>query len=194
MKLHTDPTEAVLTLLGETESTPSRKLAILRSMLRGDDGGALHAVTLTYSATMPVAAYLVMSTTFSGRSSVVFDPGDSDIEREGFYARASDLFHANSVDFEEAADQLGEAGRLLAVKAIEAGINTFQAVENMPMGSSCRAVFTGTFLDWANLVRAHANVSKASHPTARAFVLDVWGDIKTRMPLLVEAYNERAPS
>lgn len=191
IRYHSDPTDVVTETFGLHADTDSRKIAVLRSLLKNGDGGILNSVQLTYSAHLPVAAYLALTATFSGRACGMFDPMEDSLERDGFYARGSHLFHADSVDFEQAADTLGHEGRTAAIAAITAGVNTFQASEMLPLGASYHAVLTGTFRDWAELVGTHGNVASFSHPAAREFVLNVWADLKTRMPLLTEAYNER---
>jgi len=191
MKQYTDPTAAALDLLCEPEATQSRKAAILRMVLKSSDGGVLASVPLTFGGTMPVAAYLVLSSSFGGRSVVIMDPDPELAERTGFYARGSDLYHADSADFEELAADIEEATRTAARGAIASGVNTFQAAELLTMGAQCHCVFTGTFVDWAKLAESHIPIARSSHPAARAFVLDVWAHITTQMPLLAEAWNER---
>lgn len=190
-RYHHTPTEVVSEVFGLLEDTDSRKIAVLRSLLKNGDGGILNTVHLTYTARLPVAAYLALVATFSGRACGMFDPMADSLEREGFYARGSHLFHADSVDFEQTAATLDNDGRAAAVEAITAGVNTFQASEMLPMGTAYHAVFSGTFRDWAELVGTHGNVASFSHPAARDFVINVWADLKQRQPLLTEAYNER---
>jgi hypothetical protein len=191
IQYHTDPTSVVTEVFGLHGDTASRKTALFRSLLKNGDGGILNSVQLTYSCVLPAAAYLALVGTFSGRACGMFNPDEDALEREGFYARGSHLFHADSVDFEHTATTIENDGRASAAEAIAAGVNTFQASEMMSLGAAYHAVFTGTFRDWAELVGTHGNVANFSHPAAREFVLNVWADLKTRMPLLTEAYNER---
>lgn len=167
---------------------PHQRVPILRDLLRLSGRQIFDVCPLTYTFTAPAVAYLQIASVFTGRLSVL-SIGEDLEEREGFYRAATpetQLFHADSEEFEAAADAHDQAGAKLCASLIQRGVNIGQSFGLLPASSSCTLIITGTVPEFFDLYNTIAGRPGFYHPKARDLAIECWLAMKQAAPNLTQ--------
>jgi len=193
LTLISNPEEVALRLLGEDapENTPyHRKVVLLRQSLQNGDTWACSAVSLNYAATVSAMAAIELTTLFRGKVTPIFT-GETP-EFEGFYRAGyeGDLFHLDSIDYEDALAERRETGEALMTQMVEAGINFSQSMNVLTLDTPVTVYLSGTIIDFTALYRSFGRKSTFNHPQNNALAIEIWSDISVRFKAFSEAVRE----
>lgn len=188
-----NPEEVALRLIGEDnpETTPyHRKVGLIRQSLRNGDLWAYAAVSLNYGATVSATAAIELTTLFRGKVTTIF-AGETP-EFEGFYraGKHANLFHPDSIDFEDALAERRETGEALMAQMYEAGVNFSQSMNVMTLDTPVTAYLSGSIIDFTALYRSFGRKSTFNHPQNNSLAIEIWSDISVRFKAFSEAVRE----
>lgn len=193
LKPASNPEEVGLILIGEDtpETTPyHRKVGLIRQSLLNGELWAYNATAMNYAATVSAMAAIELTTLFRGKVTTIF-AGETP-EFEGFYraGKDGDLFHPDSVDFEDALAERRETGEDLVAQMADAGVNFSQAMNVMTLDTPVTVYLSGTLIEFTALYRSFGRKSTFNHPQNNALALEIWSDISLRFKAFCEAVRE----
>lgn len=149
---------------------------------------------IVFHVFLPAAAALNVMRHFNG-TAMPWVQAEQDPEVfEGFHrAEQPDLFHRNSVDFEDACEELDQRGTSIYLDMIQSGVNPVEAQHAKTLGVPTALVVAGTVADFWELYQTLVPASRRAHPSAANFARAAWADITALYPLMATAFEEVSP-
>lgn len=177
------------------EDSSLRRKTVFREALKAGNLAPFQLVTQTFDVTVPVAAAVDLTRIFTGTVLTCKSPMSDGPAFEGFYRRGdlAGLFHQDSIDFEDTAEDIDYRGRLANAAAVSAGVNTRQADELLTQSSVVTLLLCGTVLDFYRLARVAGPYGADRHPVIRAISRELYTSLSTRERALFEVLLEVNP-
>lgn len=154
---------------------------------------AFKHIQMSTALHLPQTAALAVAEEFPGASSSLHII-DAVPEIDGFHRRDNpELYHADSVSFEDAFYPLSRDSRSLMQDMMDQGVNPQEALSVAPGNLPCYVQLTGSVVDFWHLLKAFAPAANEAHPAARKGVKAVWSEIRDKYPAIAEAFEEVSP-
>jgi hypothetical protein len=194
---HTNPEIAAISFVKDREEGPvssHRATLLLRDLLRSGERKPFEMVKITLE--QDVTAYVALDITarFDGSVDSVFNGQPALFE--GYYrvGKDSDMFHADSVDYEDTASACHEQLEELSGNMMMSGINYSQSLEVLSMAAPVALMTCGSALDYYALYLFVARNRENVHPETKAFAIEAWSHISITYPALTAAIKEGTAS
>lgn len=201
MRRETNATHAALRLCGcDPHATSNhRAQSIFRTALKAGDTSIFDTFHMAYTITVPTVAAMEIASLFTGKHGTTWRYTDDPVPFEGFYrayGQGSDpkLFHADSVDQEDASTAYFEQGELVWQNMVNAGVNPLQAMAMRSMQAPAQITISGTLMDFYRFWRTAGPVTFNRHPDTRNLAMDIWTEIELSDRDFVAAAREVQPT
>jgi hypothetical protein len=201
MRRETNASHAALRLCGCNPAATSSQRAqtIFRTALKAGDTSIFDTFHMAYTITVPTVAAMEIASLFTGKHGTTWKYTEDPVPFEGFfraYGQGSDpaLFHADSVDHEDASTAYFEQGELVWGAMVEAGVNPLQAMAMRSMQAPAQITISGTLMDFYRFWRTAGPVTYNRHPDTRNLAIDIWTEIEFSDRDFVAAAREVGPT
>ena len=178
-----------------TSMLPHERLPMIRDVLYHVGYAPFSGFKLSFHVEAASFAFTQLSYLFRGNVVILSAQSSTGrTEEQGFYRAKpgeEDLFHADSEDFEEIAEEHEEASAEFCAALVKAGVNYGQAFAVLPASAPAKAVVTGSVPEFFEAYNAVAKRPGVYHPELRELVTDTWAELRRLYPSLTLALQER---
>lgn len=193
----TNPQVAAQLALGlnPQESPAHRSRTLFREALEARNYAPFRLGTISFQLHVPAAAAINIMRHFNGSAMPWVGAATEEPVFDGFHRRDGDgsLFHRNSLDFEDACEQIADRGLEVRNMLIEAGVNPVETLHPLTLGETTSLILCGTLVDFFELFSCVAPFERNAHPSARTFAREAWDHIRAHYPIAAGAFEEANP-
>lgn len=174
-----------------TKLSAFERVPILREILSRIGPNAVCTIPLAFAAAVPAIAALQLTQSFSGKLRLMTIERE-DVLASGVHRRdpaESDLYHADSEDFENRFNDLASNCVSLTGAMLDQGVNVGEAFSVYPMAATVTVVLTGTVLDFRRLYETCGRRKGFLHPACIEVAIDAVVEWRLLAPNLMLALD-----